>query len=50
MVTGRIERVVVLCINDCARICLGGLNIDRVREWSSYRGARLNRFVCNVLT
>ena len=32
VVTGRIRQVVVLYINDCMEICLGGLSIDRLGQ------------------
>ena len=44
VVAGRVKQVVVLHSNDCMEICMGGFSIGRLDEWSSYRGACLNRF------
>ena len=50
VVAGRVKQVVVLFSNDCTGIRRGILSaLVVLDEWWSYRGGRLNRFVCNAL-
>ena len=50
VVAGRVRQVVVLYSNDCMGICWGDSALVVLDEWSSYRGGRLNRFDCTILT